>query len=228
MMGSITGHTGTENQYRPLALNGCIWLSDAGLWLLQESDLGGLLCGKVRPHYCCLYDQRPWPSRWSSCLTDFQQVKWTSWRSTSGLRTTAVAQLAVADCQQTATSHWDRPMFQTMWSRIYQWMFHFYQLQVTNSALLCQSRQMLNKAQSECIGTHFLVVLHPNIGFRLGLQLISNLSFFKCMSNGHCQFPEPNVAFLNSFFSNQQFNIQRYWIYNYTPLRKATLHICHI
>lgn len=109
MMGSITGHTGTENQHRPMALNGCMWLWDAGLWLLQESDLGGvLLCGKsVRPHYGCLYDQR---SQWPSCLTEFQRGKWTSWWSTSGLKRTAVVQLAfTAGRQQTATHRCFKP-----------------------------------------------------------------------------------------------------------------------
>lgn len=92
MMGSITGHTGTENQHRPMAPNGSMWLWDARLWLLQELDPGGLLCGKsVRLNYCCLYNQRPWPSWWSSCLREFQQGKWTGSLSTSGLKRTEVA-----------------------------------------------------------------------------------------------------------------------------------------
>lgn len=113
MMGSITGHTGTGIQHRPVAPNGCMWLWDAELWLLQESDLGGLLCGKsVRPHYCCLYDQRPSPCWRSSCITEFQRGKWTSWWSTSGLKRTMAALLAsAAGRRQTATSRWGPQMF---------------------------------------------------------------------------------------------------------------------
>ncbi len=90
----------------------------------RNQTWGGLLCGKsVRPHYCCLYDQRPWPSWWSSCLTEFQQGKWTGWWSTSGLKRTAVA--SAAGHQQTATSHWGPQIFQTMrlLSQLHPWMF---------------------------------------------------------------------------------------------------------
>lgn len=127
MMGSITGHAGTGNQHRPMGLNGCMWLSDTELWPRQESDLGGLLCGKsVRPHYCCLCDQRPWPSRWSLCLTAFQRGKWTGWWSTSGLiRTQWPCQLFLVALQhkQTVTCN-EAQMFVTMWQLSYLFYWH--------------------------------------------------------------------------------------------------------
>lgn len=106
MMGSITGHTGTETQHMPGALNG--W----GDFEMQDSrspTWGGLLCGKsVRPHYCCLCDQRPRPHWWSLCLTEFQQGKWAGSWSTSGLKGTAVSpSTSAASGQQTATSRRD-------------------------------------------------------------------------------------------------------------------------
>lgn len=76
MMGSITGHTGTENQHRPMAPNGCIWL-----WLLQESDLGGLLCGKSVHIIAVCITKDPYHPRGHHASQSFNGVNGPSSRS---------------------------------------------------------------------------------------------------------------------------------------------------
>lgn len=93
MMGSIIGHRETEN--RPVLLKGCMWLWDAGLWLLwgSEDGGGGAFCVQSHSEHITAFfwNPRSWLAWCSSCLTEFQRGKWSGWPSASGLTRTSVA-----------------------------------------------------------------------------------------------------------------------------------------